>query len=135
MSKSSVTRIFLGGALSVLAGGVLAVITVAIAIANHVFIMNGSDIVGLSGSPMSWSLLVIGILAAAAILAGMIVGVAAWIAALVRTWELESKRWFLFLLAFGIVNLGFIAMVAYLVAGPADAASRAPRGVAAASAA
>ncbi len=55
--------------------------------------------------------------------AGGIVQLAAWIGALVNTYQLEDKAWFIALLAGGLLGLafgliGFAAMVAYLVAGP-----------------
>ena len=45
-------------------------------------------------------------------------GLASWIGALLNTWQLESRAWFVGLLLLGIFNLGFFAMVAYLLAGP-----------------
>ena len=46
------------------------------------------------------------------------VGLVAWIGALLNTWQLYSKAWFIGLLLLGILNLGFFAMVAYVLAGP-----------------
>ena len=57
MSKATVTRFFIGGMLAVLAGAMLGVATVWIAIANDVFVMNGPDVVGLQWSALTWSLL------------------------------------------------------------------------------
>ena len=53
MSKTTVTRLFIAGGLAVIAGAMLAVAAVWIAIANDVLVMNGPDIVGLRGSPPS----------------------------------------------------------------------------------
>jgi len=50
-----------------------------------------------------------------------------WIGALLDTWQLESKAWFIGLLLLGIFNLGFFAMVAYVIAGPDGQATTAPR--------
>jgi hypothetical protein len=55
---------------------------------------------------------------------GLIVGLVAWIGALLNTWQVESKAWFIALLLLGIFNFGFFAMVAYILAGP-DGASQA----------
>ena len=49
MSKATVTRLFIGGALAVIGGAILAIAAVWIAIANDVFVMNGPDIVALPG--------------------------------------------------------------------------------------
>ena len=51
-----------------------------------------------------------------------------WIGALLNTWQLESKAWFLGLLLLGIFNFGFFAMVAYVIAGPDGTSARLPRG-------
>jgi hypothetical protein len=65
-------------------------------------------------------LMVVGFTMAAA---GGVAQLAAWIGALVNTYQLEEKAWFFALLAGGLLGLGFgliqfAAMVAYLVAGP-----------------
>ena len=39
--------------------------------------------------------------------------------------QLDEKVWFVILLALGVWNMGFIAMVVYVIAGP-DGASRQP---------
>jgi len=118
MSKATVTRLFIGAGLAMIAGAVLAVASVWIAIANNVFVMNGSDVVGLRGSALGWASLGLGVVGILAIMGGLIAGLVAWIGALLNTWQLESKAWFIGLLLLGIFNLGFFAMVAYLIAGP-----------------
>ena len=49
--------------------------------------------------------------------AGLIGGLVSWIGALLNTWQLASKTWFVALLLLGIFSLGFFAMVAYVMAG------------------
>ena len=123
MSKQSVIKLFIAGGLAIIAGAVLAIAAVWIAIANDVFVMSGPDIVGLRGGAVAWSLLGFGIVGGLVIAGGLIAGFVAWIGALLNTWQLESKTWFAVLLLLGIFNLGFFAMIAYLVAGPDTAAS------------
>jgi hypothetical protein len=125
MSKQSVIKLFIAGGLAIIAGAVLAIAAVWIAIANDVFVMSGPDIVGLRGGAVAWSLLGFGIVGGLVIAGGLIAGFVAWIGALLNTWQLESKTWFAVLLLLGIFNLGFFAMIAYLVAGP-DTAAPAP---------
>jgi len=125
MSKTTVTRLFIGGVLAVLAGAVLAVAAVLIAIANDVFVMSGHDIVGLRWSALAWFTLGLGIVGALTMLGGFIAGLVAWIGALLNTWRLPSRAWFIALLLLGIFNLGFLAMIAYVIAGP-DAGASAP---------
>ena len=118
MSRATVTRLFIGGGLAVIAGAIGAVASVWIAIANDVFVMNGPDIVGVRGSNLAWLLLAIGMVGGLAIVGGLVTGLVAWLGALLNTWRSESKAWFGVLLLLGIFNLGFFAMIAYLVAGP-----------------
>jgi hypothetical protein len=117
------TKLFIGGGIAIIAGAMLTTAAVWVAIANGVFVMNGPDIVGLQGGVVGWSLLGFGILGGIVIVGGFIAGFVAWIAALVDTWQLESKTWFAVLLLLGIFNLGFFAMIAYLLAGPDTAES------------
>jgi hypothetical protein len=41
-----------------------------------------------------------------------------WIGALLNTWQLEDKLWFGALLVGGLLGLGVVAMIAYVLAGP-----------------
>jgi hypothetical protein len=127
MSKVIVTRLFIGGGLAVVAGAILGVAAVWTAVATGTLAMNGPDIVGLRGSALAWLLLGIGIVGGLAIMGGLIAGLVAWIGALLTTWHLESKAWFIALLVIGIFNLGFFAMIAYVVAGPDRTTGSAPR--------
>jgi len=52
---------------------------VLIAIANHVFVMSGHDIVGLRWSALAWFTLGLGIVGALTMLGGFIAGLVAWI--------------------------------------------------------
>lgn len=118
MSKATVIKLFIGAGLAMIAGAVLAFVAVGIAIANDVFVMSGSDIVGLRGGALAWSSLGLGLVGVLAFIGGLIAGLVSWIGALLNTWQLDSKAWFVGLLLLGIFNLGFFAMIAYLIAGP-----------------
>jgi hypothetical protein len=127
MSKSTVTRLFIGSGIAIVAGAVLFVAAVWLAIANNAFVMSGSDIVGLRGSALAWSSLGLGILGTVAVIGGFAGGLASWVGALLNTWQLESKAWFVGLLLLGIFNVGFFAMIAYLIAGPDGKSASAAR--------
>ena len=129
MTKATVTKIFLGGALAAIAGSVAAIAAVAIGFANDVFIMNGPDLVGLREGEVTWSVLGIGIVGGLAIAAGAIAGLVSWIGALLNVSQLESKTWFVVLLLLGIFNLGIFGMIAYVIAGPDGTTGAAPRQV------
>ena len=52
------------------------------------------------------------------ILAGTVAAIVSWIGALLNTWQLQDKVWFAALFAGGLLGVGVIAMIAYVVAGP-----------------
>jgi hypothetical protein len=117
MSKATVTKLFIGSAITV-AGAILAIASVWVAIANDVFVMNGPDVVGIQGSGLAWLLLAFGIVGGVAFTGGLIGGLVSWIGALLNTSQLESKAWFIALLLLGIFNFGIFAMIAYVIVGP-----------------
>lgn len=126
MTKATVTRLFVGSAIAVVSGAILAVAAVWIAIANDVFILSGNDIVGLRWTAVTWSTLGLGIVGSLAVIGGMIAGLVSWIGALLNTSQLESKTWFLVLLLLGIFSFGVIGMLAYVIAGPDGTRATAP---------
>jgi hypothetical protein len=118
MSKTTITRLFIGSGIAIVAGAALAVAGIWLAIENDAFILSGQDIVGLHGGTLAWAGLGLGLVGALVFTGGLIGGFVSWIAALTNTWRLDSKTWFAVLLLLGIFNLGFFGMVAYLLAGP-----------------
>lgn len=127
MSKATVTRLFIGGGIAVVSGAILAIVAIWAAISTDVFVMRGDDIVGLQGGALAWSLLAVAIVGGLAVAGGLIAGLVSWIGALLNTWQLESKAWFIGLLLLGIFNFGFVGMIAYLLAGPDGSAQAAMR--------
>jgi hypothetical protein len=122
VSKSTVTRPFLAGVVAVVAGIVLAVAAVLTGFADGAIKIGGPDVVTISGGPFAWAVFGL-VLAALAIAGGALICLIAWIGALLNTAQLDDKTWFLVLLVLGLWNFGFVAMVAYIVAGP-DGAPR-----------
>ena len=127
MTKSTITKLFIGGTLAAIAGAILAVGAFGIAYASDVFIMSGDQVVGVSGGALAWSLIAVGILGALAAMGGLIAGLVSWIGALLNTWQRDSKGWFISLLLLGIFNFGFLAMIAYVLVGPDGSAEAAVR--------
>src|SRR5690349_752537 len=118
MSKASITRLFISGLIAALAGAVLVIVAVAVALANGVFVVNGSEIVDVNATGLGWAMLALGIVGGLTVVGGAIAGLISWIGALLNTAQLTNKGWFVGLLLLGIFNFGFIAMIAYLIAGP-----------------
>ena len=127
MSKATVTRLFIGSLVAFGAGAVVTIFAIALAIANDVFVMSGNDIVAIQGGTLAWALIGLAVLGGLAAAGGVIAGFIAWIGAVLNTWQLESKAWFVGLLLLGIFNFGFVAMIAYVIAGPDGKAAAAAR--------
>jgi hypothetical protein len=125
VSKATVTRVFMGSVIAVIAGAVLAFAAVWIAFANGAFVMNGPDVIGVQSTPMAWTIVGLGVVAALAMIAGFVGGLVSWIGALLNTSQLEDKTWFVLLLVLGLLSFGLVAMIAYVIGGP-DGVKQAP---------
>lgn len=124
MSKATVTRLFVGSLVAIVAGFLLGFTACVAAIANGVFVMNGPDVVGFNATPFAWTMVMIAIVATVALVGGAIGGLVAWIGALINTAQLEDKTWFIVLLVLGLLSFGFFAMIAYVIAGPDGSRAR-----------
>lgn len=118
MSKESVTRLFVGATVAVVAGVVLGVAALWAALATDAIDLGGSTYIDVNGGSGAWTALALVIVGLLVMLGGTIAAVVSWIGALLNTWQLEDKLWFGALLAGGLLGVGVIAMIAYVVAGP-----------------
>jgi hypothetical protein len=118
MSKKHVTRLFVGAIVAVGAGLVLGFAALWAALASDAIDVGGGDVIDVNGGSGAWTALGLIIIGSLAILGGTVAAVVSWIAALLNTWQLENKTWFAALLALGLLGLGVVAMLAYVVAGP-----------------
>lgn len=125
MCKATVTRIFVGSVIAVVAGIILAIVALLVAYANGAFVMDGPDVVGIRGTTFAWTMVGLAVVAGLVVMAGFVGGMVAWVGALLNTAQLTDKTWFIILLLLGIWNLGVLAMIAYLIAGP-DGTAAAP---------
>jgi hypothetical protein len=127
VSKATVTRVFMGSVIAVIAGAVLAFAAVWIAFANGAFVMSGPDVIGVQSTPLAWSIVGLGVIAALAMIVGFVGGLVSWIGALLNTSQLEDKTWFVLLLVLGLLSFGLVAMIAYVIGGPDGAEQAAAR--------
>jgi H+/Cl- antiporter ClcA len=118
MSKKSVTRLFVGATVAIVAGVVLGVAALWAALASDAVDLGGSNYIDVNGGSGAWTPLGLVILGSLAILGGTVAAVVSWLAALINTWQLDDKMWFASLLALALLGFGVIAMIAYVVAGP-----------------
>jgi hypothetical protein len=118
MTKATVTRLFVGSVIAVVAGLVLGFAAVLVAFASDSLVMRGPDVVGIEPTVVAWSMVALGAVSILAIIAGAFGGLVSWIGALLNTAELEDKTWFVLLLVLGIFSFGLVAMIAYVIAGP-----------------
>jgi len=117
VSKSFVTRLFIGAALAMIVGLLVGVAAVITALASGVLTIGGPQVVSVNGAGFA-GMVVWLLVAALAFGLGSVLGIASWVAALVNTYQLEDKTWFVIVLVLGVVSLGWVAMIAYVVAGP-----------------
>jgi hypothetical protein len=125
MSKSTVTRLFVGSLLAIAGGLMLGFIAVLLGYSNGAFVMNGPDVVRVQSTAIAWTVAVLVVIGILAIVGGVIGQFVAWIGAVLETAQLEDKTWFLVLLLLGVLSFGFVAMLAYVIAGPDGATSAA----------
>src|SRR5512133_3009674 len=120
MSKSTITRTFVGSLVALAAGLVLLVVAGGLAYANGNFVMDGPDVVGVRSTPGGWALILLAVVGLLAVLGAVVAQFVAWIGAVINTAQQQDKTWFVVLLVCGLLSFGFIAIVIYLIAGPAD---------------
>jgi hypothetical protein len=118
MTKSTVTKVFLGS-LAAIAGGLMLMFgSMMTAYATGSLIMSGPDVTGIESTPFAWSMVGLAVLGCVALMGGAIGQLIAWIGALFNTVQLTDKTWFIVLLLTGLFSFGFVAMIVYLIAGP-----------------
>jgi hypothetical protein len=129
MSKALVTKLFISAVGAVVIGVIIALGAFVAALASGAVTIGGPSVVTVNGAALAGSVIWF-IVGGVLIAAGELAAIGAWIGALLNTSQLDDKTWFLALLVLGVFSLGWIAMVAYVFAGPDS--TRSPRQVLAA---
>jgi hypothetical protein len=127
MTKSTVTKIFVGSLIAIASGLVLFVVAGLVAYGNNSFVMNGPDVVGIKPTLFGSTMVALAALGIIVMSGAAIAQLVAWVGAVLNTALLENKTWFIVLLLTGLLSFGFIAMIIYLIVGPDGTAPRAER--------
>ena len=93
-------------------------ITATAVLATGTWVVNGSEVTDFHLSPTAMSTFWFAMFGGILVLIGAIGQFVAWIGALVNTSKLVDKTWFILLLVLGLLSVGFIAMLVYVIAGP-----------------
>jgi hypothetical protein len=117
VSKATVTRLFVGAFVAVVAGALVGLAAVLTAIGGGVVTIGGPEIVTVNGAAFAGTLVWL-VMAKLLIAGGALAALASWIGALLNTAQLEDKTWFIALLVLGLFSFGWIAMIAFVLAGP-----------------
>jgi hypothetical protein len=117
MSKLTITRLFVGALVGGVAGILVSVISVLAALADGVITIGGPTAVSIKGDAFG-DLLVWLVIASLLMTAASLAAIASWVGALLNTYRLEDKTWFIAVLVLGLASFGWVAMIAYVIAGP-----------------
>ena len=120
MSKQMIGRLFFGSLTAFVGSMLVAAAAVLVAVNWDVFIMDGPDVGGVRSGAGAWSALTLGVLAVILVVASAVGGFVSWLGALAATGGRADKSWFIVLLVLGLLSIGFLATLIYLVAGPED---------------
>ncbi len=128
MTKSTITKTWIGGLVMFAAGILVAALGVGLLLAY------GGTFHQVTGNPNSydftpridgffWTTITVMTLGGLFVLAGGIVQFVAWIGGLVNSYRLADRTWFVVLLTTGILSfffalIGFGGMLAYVIAAP-----------------
>ncbi len=120
MRKTVITKIWLGGIVAI----VLGLVAVGIAMAL-MFAYGGSFVARGPGydfvpqfDAYFWTMVAIVSVGGLIALGGGVAQFVAWVGALVNSYQLQDKMWFLLTLILGVVGFELIVMIVYLLAAP-----------------
>ena len=136
MTKTAISKIWIAGLIAIVAGLIVGGVSLGLMLANgghYVPAANGNGydfIPRLDG--YFWSTVSFMIGGFTVVAAGGIAQLVAWIGALVNTYPLADRTWFVVLLAGGLIGLSFglvqfAVMIAYIIGGPDGAHERQPQ--------
>jgi hypothetical protein len=117
VSKRTVSRLFKVAVGFVVVGGVSGTAIVIAALANGAVAFGGPQFITVNPGPFAAA--IVGLIVASLLTSiGTVAAVVSWAGALLNTSRLDDKRWFAALLVAGLVSLGWLALIAYVLEGP-----------------
>ena len=128
VSKPAITRALMVAIALIVAGFVGSIAIGIWALANGAIAFGGDQFVTVNPGSIAGAIVA---LVVASVLTGIgtAVAIVAWAGALLNTSRLEDRAWFIALLVLGLISLGWVALIAYVLYGPDS--TQAPNSVAA----
>ena len=121
MTKPTITKVWVAGLVALLAGFIVAAVGVGLmlGLGGH-FQWRGNEVVGFQPDFNAPFWTGVGLISGGCLvfLGGLLTQFVAWIGALLNTWQLADKLWFVLLLVLGILRFEFVIMLIYVFAGP-----------------
>jgi len=127
MRKAQITRLWVLGVIVCVVGMIVSGISVGLMLANGgtwspTGVPNNYDFVPRTDG-FFWTTVGLTVVGGVIFVAGAIAQLVAWVGALVNTYSLVDKTWFVVLLVGGLIGVAFglahlAAMIAYVIAGP-----------------
>lgn len=128
VSKPAITKLFKVAVALIVAGSAGSIAVAIWALVNGAITFGGSQFVTVNAGPFAGA--IVGLIVASLLTGiGTAAAVVAWAGALLNTARLDDKAWFTALLVLGLISLGWLALIAYVLYGPDS--TQAPAGVAA----
>lgn len=127
MPKRTIVVVFKVAVGFAIAGAVSGVAVVIAALIGGAITFGGPQLVSIQPGPFATGVIGLGV---ASTLVGVraALAIASWVMALINTSQLEDRTWFAALLVLGLVSLGWVAMIAYVLRGPDSTTSAARTG-------
>lgn len=122
MRKSTITKTWLGGIIAIALGFVAAAVAIALMFAYGGTFTSAPNGEGYDFAPRQdaffWTMVGITVAGFVVAGAGAIAQLVAWIGALVNSYQLQDKLWFVLTLVLGLIGFGLVMMIVYLIAAP-----------------
>lgn len=122
MRKSTITKTWLGGIVAIALSFIAAAVAIVLMLAYGGTFTSAPNGEGYDFVPTQdaffWSMVGIIVTAFFVAAAGVIVQFVAWIGALVNSYQLQDKLWFVLTLILGLIGFGLVMMIVYLIAAP-----------------